>query len=268
MSLKCYYHPERDAITKCEKCGKVICLECKMVYHVRYTSRSGNHQYTSTSMYEYCPVCFYDQQINSYGPQAKRSVGVFSIVSLVLIVIFSIFFTMASVVLLTLVLVLIPVDISIFVYNPRKIVGFEIKKAEFLKTIQPVKEEQIKELFCSECGNKLEPDISVCSYCGNVIEKFGTENQELVKTIQEKKIPMARKYIVISSIIIDIGIVFIFYFFFQLSEIRSEYIPWLFGSVFMILFILGFIFIASGAILIIIFYKKTKILRLLISNTP
>lgn len=271
MSLKCYYHPERDASTKCEKCGKMICLECKTVYHVSYTSGSKEHRHTSTSRYVYCPVCFYDQKINAYGPKAKMSVAIFSTIGIAMFGIPSIFDPMVSVILLIFILVMIPLNISIFVYNPRKAIGFEIKKAEFLnslKTMQPVKEERVKELFCSECGNKLEPDVSVCSYCGTVIEKFGIEKQELVTTIQEKKIPMTRKYIVISSIIIDIGIVFIFYFLFQLSTTRSEYIAWLFGSVFVILLILGFIFIASGVTLIIIFYKKTKILRLLISNTP
>ena len=31
-NINCYYHPNRNAIEKCELCGKTICLECKRVY--------------------------------------------------------------------------------------------------------------------------------------------------------------------------------------------------------------------------------------------
>ena len=32
---RCYYHPDIEAVTKCERCGKYLCLECKQVYHQR-----------------------------------------------------------------------------------------------------------------------------------------------------------------------------------------------------------------------------------------
>ena len=46
--LNCHYHPNREASDKCEMCNRLICLECKMVFHGSYGS---NHK-------TYCPVCY------------------------------------------------------------------------------------------------------------------------------------------------------------------------------------------------------------------
>jgi len=170
--LNCFYHPEREANTKCEKCGKIICLECKTVYRVSHSSGTGDHRRTYTSRYEYCPVCFYDQKIKSYGPQAKK--GAFTLTTILLVIIFVSVVFMDTYFSLFFLIILIPLDISILVYGPRKVKESEIKKAEFLnslKTVQPVKEEPLKFLLCPECGSQLEPEVSECSYCGSLIKE-------------------------------------------------------------------------------------------------
>ena len=58
--LNCYYHPGRQASTKCEKCGKVICLECKTVYHETRSTGTGDSRSSYSVRREFCPVCFYD----------------------------------------------------------------------------------------------------------------------------------------------------------------------------------------------------------------
>lgn len=61
----------------------------------------------------------------------------------------------------------------VLVYRPKKMALYEDKKRIFLSDTRKapsVKEEKPVEKFCSECGNKLEPDVSVCSYCGSIIE--------------------------------------------------------------------------------------------------
>jgi hypothetical protein len=68
MTNFCFFHPDQLAVTKCEKCGKVICAECKMVYQEQHTN---HHADDSTSTYiirrEYCTPCYYDtvQDMNS-----------------------------------------------------------------------------------------------------------------------------------------------------------------------------------------------------------
>ena len=32
LGNKCYYHPSRVALTKCEHCGEMICVECRTIY--------------------------------------------------------------------------------------------------------------------------------------------------------------------------------------------------------------------------------------------
>ena len=54
---RCYYHPQIEAIAKCEKCGKYLCLECKQIYH----RRVGGANYRSYVTLELCPEC-YDKQ--------------------------------------------------------------------------------------------------------------------------------------------------------------------------------------------------------------
>ena len=61
MSLKCAYHPEREANTKCEKCGKLICLECKQAF----TTTHGTEDTRYSVRHEYCQACYYDYKIKS-----------------------------------------------------------------------------------------------------------------------------------------------------------------------------------------------------------
>lgn len=173
--LNCFYHPERDASTKCEKCGRMICLECKTVYHEVHSTGTGDSRSSYSIRREFCPVCFYDQKIRmrlSIRKVGRIIASIFTII--VLIVVLVLVFLkgwLASFIFLPF---LIPIDILAFAYGPHSEVEFERQKVEFLnsvKTIQQVKEERLKGLFCPECGNQLEPDVSVCSYCGTIIKE-------------------------------------------------------------------------------------------------
>lgn len=31
--MKCYFHPEKDAVATCQNCGKSLCKECAEKYH-------------------------------------------------------------------------------------------------------------------------------------------------------------------------------------------------------------------------------------------
>ena len=174
MSLKCYYHPEREAQSKCEKCGKVICVECKMVYHRTVHRGTGDDRYAYSERYEYCPICYYDTQIKKSKSYSYGCIA------------FAIFFIVAAVfmtgffnpIIFTLLLVGVVISLVLFVilrfvYSPKKTAEFNAKKEEFLqRTKKPsvTKKEEITK-FCPECGTRVETDASVCSYCGFVIKE-------------------------------------------------------------------------------------------------
>ncbi len=55
--LTCYYHPEIEADAKCDKCGKIICLECVKNFNTHI--RGSNSSYYS-SRHQYCIPCYID----------------------------------------------------------------------------------------------------------------------------------------------------------------------------------------------------------------
>jgi len=181
MSLKCFYHPEREAATKCEKCGKVICVECKMVYHKTVHRGTGDDRYAYSERYEYCPVCYYDTEIKKYKNYSYGCIGV--MIVFIIAAIFMFFPTGLYTPMMFVVGILLSLGIFIsiiaffylrFVYSPKKTAEFNAKKEEFLQSIKTptsIKEEEITAKFCPECGTRVEPDYSVCSYCGFIIKE-------------------------------------------------------------------------------------------------
>ncbi|MFX0053186.1 MAG: hypothetical protein ACFE8U_18070 [Candidatus Hermodarchaeota archaeon] len=49
---RCFYHPNRVAVTKCERCNRLICLEDKTIYR-RYGGMDR-----ADDIYTYCPACY------------------------------------------------------------------------------------------------------------------------------------------------------------------------------------------------------------------
>ncbi|MFX1496376.1 MAG: zinc-ribbon domain-containing protein [Promethearchaeota archaeon] len=180
MSLKCFYHPEREANSKCEKCSKLICLECKMVYHQTVHGGSG---YAYTKRYEYCPICYYDTQIKK---SKINSIGGIIALSVLIISFFIFTFSLprkaytypATYFPIIFLLALIIIGGIIFGYlqfvrKPKKMSELNSKKDQFLKSINsPLieKDNKGKPYFCSVCGNKLDPDALICSYCGTPLK--------------------------------------------------------------------------------------------------
>jgi len=185
MSLKCAYHPGREASEKCEKCGKLICLECKMVYHLTYRSGPGDNSYTYSRRFELCPLCYYDRKINIYGKQAK-TVGGATIIGLIILFLVSlIIFDFGSIIpsimlIFDIIFLIIPILMilitlyMIFIYGPKKTEDFKSKREEFLNSIKQIVSNQNDTAvgkFCIECGKKIDPDAYICSYCGATAKK-------------------------------------------------------------------------------------------------
>ena len=63
----CYYHPEKMAVSTCERCHRPICLEDKRMYHqTHYVNNNyGNSNFGSSSYEttrEYCILCYAAQK--------------------------------------------------------------------------------------------------------------------------------------------------------------------------------------------------------------
>ena len=82
---RCVYHPNRVAVEKCEKCGNLICLECKMTRRVKRVDEAD-------SVYTFCPPCYQTAQKQS------RRFGIIAIIIFIVVaaIIIIIFLTMAS----------------------------------------------------------------------------------------------------------------------------------------------------------------------------
>ena len=42
---QCKYHPGQNAISKCEECGALVCLECKNIYRPMYSTSHSSRRY-------------------------------------------------------------------------------------------------------------------------------------------------------------------------------------------------------------------------------
>lgn len=164
MALKCYYHPDREATVKCEICGKLVCVECKMF--LKRMQGAGNSRHVIR--YEVCPLCYYDKMTKGYGNRAKLFAFIFTIPSIVFIIIslasiifpFMAIFGVATIAILW---------IYALYYAPKKRDEFEQKRRDFLQGLEDynsIKKDQQLERRCNNCGAKVDPSASICSYCG------------------------------------------------------------------------------------------------------
>lgn len=145
-----------------------------MVYHKTVHRGTGDDRYAYSERYEYCPVCYYDTQVKKYKSHSYGCIGfviVFIIAAVFMTGLFNpIIFTLLSIGILISVIAFVYLR---FVYSPKKTAEFNAKKEEFLQSIKTptsIKEE-ITTKFCPECGTRVEPDASVCSYCGFIIKE-------------------------------------------------------------------------------------------------
>lgn len=52
QQARCFYHPDRAAVEKCERCNRLICLEDKMI------DRTYRGMDSADDIHVYCPVCY------------------------------------------------------------------------------------------------------------------------------------------------------------------------------------------------------------------
>lgn len=180
----CKYHPEREAVTKCEECGAMICLECKSIYRRHY--HSSRHHYSYSTRYELCPVC-YERKINqAYNPLCLivpvifivifmgMATSMFSGMGNFMPAFFPIFFFLVPI------LMICVLGYQYLIKGPQEKQKAKEKKERILQgktpqsykaTYSPKKStvrysSLAKTYYCSQCGQLLSPEDQFCSNCG------------------------------------------------------------------------------------------------------
>ncbi|MFX1503874.1 MAG: B-box zinc finger protein [Promethearchaeota archaeon] len=173
MSVKCYYHPDREATTRCEKCEKMICVECRKSYHVTHGVNDSRY----ATQHDLCFPCYYDIEMEKYSFSARSyyiPISILTVVDVILIVIAivlvqlsgeSFFFFPFGIPFFSGLLFILLCLRTYFrdkKRHPEEFAKLKEKKENFFKTLESGN-------LCPECGSKVELGVSVCPSCGSNI---------------------------------------------------------------------------------------------------
>ncbi|MFX0147722.1 MAG: hypothetical protein ACFE8E_08220 [Candidatus Hodarchaeota archaeon] len=166
MSLICFYHPKRDAITKCEMCGKPICVECKEIFHAIH----GGKDDTYSTHHEICKVCYYDKQIELATKKVPlHIVCLIFIISFTIVLIISIVFTYPFPIINIILPIILGIILACLIFSFFKIKSSSRSKSELLVELKTKKDaflKLVKEPICPECGGQIDSLVSICPHCG------------------------------------------------------------------------------------------------------
>ena len=169
MSLKCYYHPEREAQSKCEKCGKLICLECKKAFNITHGASKGSY----STRHEYCQVCYFNHM--------SLSVYKTSRICFITIIINIIFLVVTNVIsdsvegynnpipffLIPFLIVLSIAFIFSIIHGAKKREKIRDQKNGFLLNLKKSSRKKgVKIPICKKCGKQVDLNALICPYCG------------------------------------------------------------------------------------------------------
>jgi len=192
-NLNCHFHPYRDAIGKCEQCGKLLCVECKNIYRRRHSTGSGDHISYYYNQQELCTPCFYDEKIKRYHPAGYICLILFGFIFLGA----SIFMFNESIdfmnswmsatndpspsilpfftsIFIIVAIGLIAFGIISLINAPKKVKELEAKKKVFYEMISSSDKARessyLKYKYCSLCGSQDDLNAKYCSNCGGELE--------------------------------------------------------------------------------------------------
>ncbi len=193
QGYRCAYHPDREAVTKCEQCGALICLECKSIYRRRYHSSHNHHSYSTR--YELCPICYEEKVRKANNPLFLIFPCAFLVVFMGIVSTMFAGFSGSFIGGFGLIFIIVPIIMAgvllyqFLVKGPQQKREAEEKKNRILQGRSPSSFERSrsstyassslnetrsvtsnstgKKIYCQQCGHELDPNSSFCSNCGN-----------------------------------------------------------------------------------------------------
>lgn len=188
FQYNCKYHPHQNAVAKCEKCGAMLCLQCKSVYRMRHNSTHHHHSYSNRI--ELCPECYEERVKRSNNPLT-------CILPVIFIIIFmtissSMFSGIGSfgfggiqaVFFIVPILMLVIIGYQYFVKGPQRIAEAKRRKEASLNSMNYSNTSSVHDEHkytsskrniphCNQCGALIENNSSFCSNCGNsTVDEF------------------------------------------------------------------------------------------------
>jgi len=171
MSLKCYFHPDREATTKCEKCERMLCIECKEPYTVTHGVDDSRY----ATQHDLCMPCYYDIEMHKYrNPGRGYHIVLGVLITIILILdILGIYLLSVLTIAGTGMLATSAVPTFLFVILLLHYISAKKRNPGMLAELKKKKEKYLKALeiggVCPGCGNKLEVGISICPSCGSIV---------------------------------------------------------------------------------------------------
>jgi len=182
--FSCNFHPDRNAVSQCEKCGVLFCSECRKensIYHGPSRKMSPENEIL-------CPLCYKSTLLDNIKRNKiiRLSIGIFlGIITLFTLVYERGQFVFIPIILFAFIFIVITWGINQFQSDleqieveisqmPGKIVQMaddfrrsNLKAKE--KKFQEKKEEEIKivVIYCQQCGSMMDVKATFCPNCGD-----------------------------------------------------------------------------------------------------
>ncbi len=186
--FSCSYHPNRNAVDKCENCSIYICLECKKILRANRTRIQRPDIFSPKTVL--CPNCYYEAEEKRQA--TSNRIGI--VFPLIFVAIFIGFFLFILAFLFMFIgdsqsfsiifwvfvpmFILIPI-IFVGIYlvtfrftKPRRSRAIQKEREVFQQSLgdlrSPIRDSyQNTELFCSTCGAIIEFNERYCPKCGS-----------------------------------------------------------------------------------------------------
>lgn len=170
LETKCYYHPEKYAVTTCVTCKKDICRDDRKISTSRYGSK------------EYCVIC--------YASYLESSVTTLIVVGTIFLIILAGFFfiiyqssvaqnpsksfvTESIIVVTSFYLGFVALFVIMILYNHSKASTATKNASEFQQSLNLTKKniQENRTAKCPNCASLLIPEDEFCSNCGMEVKK-------------------------------------------------------------------------------------------------
>ena len=187
----CFFHPKIQAVDKCERCNKLICLQDKRTYTRTYgtSSMSSNtyHSYNMPVKYTFCPPCYYQAMESGFRSYKKISsfqkpflfvfmIPFFLVPLLMIYMMTNSPFGAGPFILFPIIFIFIVIGFIILIikgysttseYANSEMENVTRDKAEFYAEHDSINNYNMSDIHCNQCGTKIQKTDLFCSNCGD-----------------------------------------------------------------------------------------------------